>query len=51
MNRERELTDNELDAVTGGFHDASKNEVAIEGLVSVGVRHPAKVTVPDVKLG
>jgi hypothetical protein len=50
MSMERELTGAELDPVSGG-----KNEVAIEGLVGVGGRistqHPAKVTVPDIKLG
>jgi hypothetical protein len=57
MSMERELTGAELDAVSGGFGDAGKNEVAIEGLVGVGVggristQHPAKVTVPDIKLG
>ena len=57
MNMERELTEAELDAVSGGLSDAGKNEVAIEGLVTVQVggriatQHPAKVTVPDIKLG
>jgi hypothetical protein len=57
MNMERDLTEAELDAVSGGLNDASKNEVAIEGLVTVHVggrmptQHPAKVTVPDIKLG
>jgi hypothetical protein len=57
MSMERELTGAELDAVGGGLGDASKNEVAIEGVVSAGVggriptQHPAKVTVPDIKLG
>jgi hypothetical protein len=55
MNMERELTAAERDAVSGGLNDAGKNEVAIEGLVGVGGRistqHPAKVTVPDIKLG
>jgi hypothetical protein len=57
VNMERKLTKAELDAVSGGLTDASKNEVAIEGLVSAGVggristQHPAKVTVPDIKLG
>jgi hypothetical protein len=54
---ERELTEADLDAVSGGLNDAGKNEVAIEGLVSAGAggristQHPAKVTVPDIKLG
>jgi hypothetical protein len=58
MNMERELTEADLDAVTGGLNDAGRNEVAIEGFVSAGAgggristQHPAKVTVPDIKLG
>ena len=56
MNMERELSEAELDAISGGLNDAGKNEVAIEGLVSAGAggristQHPAKVTVPDIKL-
>ena len=54
MNMERELSEAELDAISGGLNDAGKNEVAIEGFVSAGrisTQHPAKVTVPDIKLG
>jgi hypothetical protein len=34
--RDRELRDDELDAVSGGNYDASKNELAIETVVSGG---------------
>ena len=37
----RELSEAELAGVSGGLSDASKNEVAIEGLVSVPWRQYA----------